>query len=209
MFDLLKYIERVDKQTQKRVAKKIFITTGLASVATMAIGIFLSSGNPHENRLLVRNTQYAKLSQLINSKLEISEAGRQLIETYEGKHLEAYLDPVGIPTIGYGHTKGVKIGQTITEQQAIDFLNQDIKTSARGILTHVNTPLTQGQFDALVSFHFNLGPNILESDKVLLNAINSNNWSLAKKQMLLYVKAGEQRLEGLVKRRQAEVDLIE
>lgn len=208
MIDLLKRIEKVDKKKQAKIARKGFIVLGTGALISVVLSNILALGDPQDRKYLVRNPRYARLSQWVNSKLTISEEGRQLIETYEGKHLEAYLDPIGIPTIGYGHTKNVKMGQTITEQQAIDFLNQDIKKSASGILTYINTPLTQEQYDALVSFHFNLGADILASDKILLDAINSNNWALVKKRMMLYVNADGKPLEGLVKRRQAEVDLM-
>lgn len=189
MIDLLKRIEKVDKKKQAKIARKGFIVLGTGALISVVLSNILALGDPQDRKYLVRNPRYARLSQWVNSKLMISEEGRQLIETYEGKHLEAYLDPIGIPTIGYGHTKNVKMGQTITEQQAIDFLNQDIKKSASGILTYINTPLTQEQYDALVSFHFNLGADILASDKILLDAINSNNWVLVKKRMMLYVNA--------------------
>lgn len=208
MIDLLALIKTIDKKKQSKIAKTVFFLSGIFVASSILIANLRAIGDPQQKTTLVTNRNYARLSQLVNSKLEISNSGIDLIETYEGKHLQAYLDPVDIPTIGYGHTKDVKLGQTITEAQAIDFLNQDIKTSASGILTYVKTPITQDQFDALVSFHFNLGADVLASDPILSDAINSNDWETAKRQISKYVKADGQTLDGLVRRRQAEIDLI-
>ncbi|WP_338128272.1 lysozyme [Xenorhabdus bovienii] len=92
--------------------------------------------------------------------MEISENGINKIKSYEGLRLHAYPDPAtgAEPwTIGYGHTKGVKPEQVITEQQAEIFLHEDLIPIYAEIQRIVKVPLTQGQFDALCSFIFNLG----------------------------------------------------
>lgn len=87
-----------------------------------------------------------------------SKKGRSLIKESESLRLEAYLDPVGIPTIGWGHTKNVKMGQSITVAQAEIFLTTDLVTAENVVLSLKHSELlTQGEFDALVSFVFNLG----------------------------------------------------
>ncbi|MFS7390396.1 lysozyme [Carnobacterium maltaromaticum] len=98
---------------------------------------------------------------MANENMKISQNGRNLIKEFEGMRLTAYQDSVGVWTIGYGRTKGVYAGMQISEQQANACLDEDIKTHAVGIFNFVTVQLNQNQFDALVSFHFNLGPYIL------------------------------------------------
>ncbi|WP_245186887.1 lysozyme [Enterococcus larvae] len=144
---------------------------------------------------------------MANENMKISQKGRDLIKEFEGLRLTAYQDSVGVWTIGYGHTKGVYAGMTISEQQANQFLDEDIRTHAYGIYNYVQVQLNQNQFDALASFHFNLGPYIL-SGSTLLVYINSSNWKDAASEMKKYVKAGGQTLPGLVRRREAEAELF-
>lgn len=139
--------------------------------------------------------------------MKISENGRNLIAEFEGLRLQAYQDSVGVWTIGYGHTQGVVPGQIITVAKANQLLDQDIQTHASGIFKYVQVQLNQNQFDALVSFHFNLGANILQGSE-LLTCINARNWQAAANQMLKYVYAGNEILQGLVNRRNAEVSLF-
>lgn len=94
---------------------------------------------------------------MANEDMKISQAGIDLIKEFEGLRLVAYQDSVGVWTIGYGHTKGVYPGMVITEAQALLFLNEDIASHAYGIFNYITVQLNQNQFDALVSFHFNLG----------------------------------------------------
>src|SRR6185295_17828064 len=85
-----------------------------------------------------------------------NQAGIELIESFEGLRLTSYQDSVGVWTIGYGHTRGVRSGQTITQQQAQAFLQQDLGVAEAAVNGH-NLTLTANQFAALVSFTFNLG----------------------------------------------------
>lgn len=85
----------------------------------------------------------------------INDAGLKLIESFEGLRLTAYQDSVGVWTIGYGHTQGVAQGQTITQQQAEAFLQQDLAV-AEAAVNGRGLALTDNQFAALVSFTFNL-----------------------------------------------------
>ncbi|WP_010049637.1 lysozyme [Carnobacterium maltaromaticum] len=144
---------------------------------------------------------------MANENMKISQNGRNLIKEFEGMRLTAYQDSVGVWTIGYGHTKGVYPGMQISEQQANAFLDEDIKTHAVGIFNFVTVQLNQNQFDALVSFHFNLGPYILQGS-TLLTYLNNKNWQLAANEMMAYVHAGGQVLPGLVRRRKAESKLF-
>lgn len=142
-----------------------------------------------------------------NENMKISQNGRKLIEEFEGLRLSAYQDSVGVWTIGYGHTKGVYPGMVISLEQANVLLDEDVTSHATGIFKYVQVALNQNQFDALVSFHFNLGANILQGS-TLLNNINSKNWQAAANEMMAYVHAGGQVLPGLVRRRKAESELF-
>jgi lysozyme len=89
--------------------------------------------------------------------MRISDSGIRFIKDREGLGLRAYLDTAGVWTIGYGHTRGVKKGDVIDEAQATLFLIQDLRTAEDRVNNLVQVPLTQNQFDALVSFEYNLG----------------------------------------------------
>ncbi|MBL1228213.1 glycoside hydrolase family protein [Enterococcus sp. BWB1-3] len=144
---------------------------------------------------------------MANENMKPSSKGRDLIKKWEALRLNAYQDSVGVWTIGYGHTKGVYAGLVITEAQANVFLDEDMQNHAVGIFNYVTVQLTQNQFDALVSFHFNLGVNILSGSQLLVY-LNQKQWQSAAAEMKKYVYAGGQILEGLVNRRKDEVDLF-
>jgi lysozyme len=88
--------------------------------------------------------------------MKTSEQGIALLKDREGVRLKAYLCSAGVPTIGVGHTAGVKLGDTCTEQQALEWLREDLQWSEAAV-RQVKVPLEQHQFDALVSFVFNVG----------------------------------------------------
>lgn len=142
-----------------------------------------------------------------NEEMRVSQRGIALVKEFEGLYLQAYRDPVGIWTIGYGHTQGVYAGMVITETKANEFLAQDLLSHASGIFRYVSVQLNQNQFDALASFHFNLGADILKGT-TLLTYINSKNWTAAANEMKRYVHAGGAVLPGLVRRRNAEAELF-
>ncbi|MCS2168054.1 lysozyme [Scandinavium manionii] len=139
--------------------------------------------------------------------MNVSENGLELIKRFEGCRLAAYQDSVGVLTIGYGHTRGVKRGDRITQAQADEFLAQDAAGAAADVGRRVNVPLSQNQFDALVSFTFNLGDGNLKSS-TLLRRLNEGNYRAAADQFGRWVFAGDILLEGLVKRREAEKSLF-
>jgi len=87
----------------------------------------------------------------------INAAGLALIEASEGLRLEAYADCRGTPTIGWGHTLGVKLGDACTQTEAEQWLGQDIKQAEDAVCRLVKAPLTDNQFAALVDFTFNEG----------------------------------------------------
>lgn len=139
--------------------------------------------------------------------MQISKQGIALIKRFEGLRNRAYKCSAGVWTIGYGHTKGVKAGQAITTQQAEEMLQADLKNFEDWVSKLVKVELTQGQFDALVSFCFNLGPGALDSS-TLLKLVNQQKFALAADQFKRWNKAGGVELAGLTKRRQAERDLF-
>lgn len=143
----------------------------------------------------------------MNSHLRVSSNGLDIIKEFEGLRLNAYQDSVGVWTIGYGHTKSVYPGMSITHQEAEALLRQDVAEHAVGIYETVTVPLNQNQFDALASFVFNLGRYILH-DSRLLQYINSRQWYASAEKMKLYNKAGGQTLPGLVRRRNMEAELF-
>jgi lysozyme len=136
-----------------------------------------------------------------------SPAGIDLIKQFESLRLEAYRCPAGVWTIGWGHTSDVREGQRITEDLAEEFLRSDIAQVERGLVKVIHVPLTQGQFDALVSLCFNLrgGAQRLPSIAPRLVAkINSGDYAGAAEELLDIDRANGQVLPGLVRRRQAE-----
>ena len=139
--------------------------------------------------------------------MNISETGIQLIKKFEGCSLKAYKCPAGIWTIGYGHTSGVKEGQTITKKEAEAYLKQDLTTFETFVTNLVTVAINQNQFDALVSFCYNLGPGNLRSS-TLLKRINAGDFNGAAEQFDRWIYAGGRKLSGLVKRRAAEKTLF-
>lgn len=135
--------------------------------------------------------------------MRISSKGIDLIKSFEGLRLEAYLDSVNVPTIGYGHTRNVRLGQTITVEQAEAFLMEDIHEFELAIQRLVHINLTQNQFDALVSFTFNVGIGNLKKS-TLLKKLNTGDIAGAANEFNKWVYAGKQKLKGLVKRRSKE-----
>ena len=135
--------------------------------------------------------------------MRISSKGIDLIKSFEGLRLEAYLDSVNVPTIGYGHTRNVRLGQTITVEQAESFLMEDIHEFELAIQRLVCISLSQNQFDALTSFTFNVGIGNLKKS-TLLKKLNTGDIAGAANEFNKWVYAGKQKLKGLVKRRSKE-----
>lgn len=134
--------------------------------------------------------------------------GINIVKFYEGLRLQAYLCPAGIPTIGYGHTKGVKLGDTCTREQAEKWLETDFFTAKQEVKAVVKVPLKENQLDALASFVFNLGARKF-SQSTLLKKLNAGDYSGAAAEFDKWVFAGKVKLNGLVKRRASERQLFE
>lgn len=139
--------------------------------------------------------------------MQIGRKGLELIKSFEGCRLEAYICPAGVPTIGYGHTHGVRLGQIISQKQADDLLLEDLDQFVKAVNRLVIVPLNQNQFDALVSFVFNIGIGAFTSS-TLLRLLNQRAYNEAADQFKRWNKGGGKVLKGLVRRRQAEEDLF-
>ena len=137
-----------------------------------------------------------------------SQRGINLIKRFEGFSARAYQDSVGIWTIGYGHTgNNVIRGLIITPAQAESLLRKDVHEAENDVKRQVKVQLTQNQFDALVSWTYNLGGKNL-SQSTMLRLLNKGNYDSVPCQMMRWVYAGKKRLNGLVKRRKAEAQLF-
>lgn len=145
-----------------------------------------------------------------------SKACYDLIKQFEGFRAKAYLCPAGILTIGYGHT-GVDVlpGMRISEAQADELLRKDVARFSAIVAKSLTTNVSQGQFDALVSFCFNTGPGKAGVKDGLISLKNGNPSSLMRKtnsgdklgaaaEFDKWTKANGQELRGLVARREAE-----
>ena len=139
--------------------------------------------------------------------MKISAEGISLIKKFEGCELESYQDSVGVWTIGFGHTKGVKEGMTITKEEADKMLEEELLEYEGYINDYIEVPLSQCQFDALVAWVYNLGPTNLRSS-TLLKELNAGNYEEAPAQMKRWNKAGGFVLAGLERRREAEALLF-
>ena len=133
--------------------------------------------------------------------------GIELIKHFEGCELEAYKCAAGVWTIGYGHIKGVTPESVITQEQAEQMLVEELNEYEGYINNMVTVPLSQNQFDALVSWVYNLGGGNLKAS-TLLKVVNSGEFNGVPEQIMRWNKAGGKVLEGLTRRRQAEADLF-
>lgn len=154
----------------------------------------------------------------MNTHLKVSEKGKALIKEFEGLRLNSYQDSVGVWTIGYGHTGTAKPNQTITEKQADELLDKDIVRFEDSVKKAVKVPLTQNQFDALVSIVFNVGEGASHKSGIirlkdgqpstLLKRLNSGDYLGAALAFHSWKYAGGRVLRGLERRREAEFKLF-
>ena len=140
----------------------------------------------------------------------ITQQGLDLIKRFEGFSSTIYTCPAGYDTVGYGHLvrphAHSHFVSGITKQQAESLLRQDVKTAEQAVLRLIHVPLTDGQFDALVSFTFNLGSGTLQSS-TLRRVVNRGEHNQAPAQFRRWVYAGGRKLRGLQNRREAEACL--
>ena len=150
------------------------------------------------------------------SQMKISSAGEALIKSFESCRLTAYRDGGGVLTIGWGHTGDEVVpGLTITQSQADALFDDDIARFERGVAALVTVPLTQGQFDALVSFSYNVGLDQDEDtkaeglgDSTLLRKLNAEDYAGACAEFPKWNKDNGKVVNGLIRRRKAEAELF-
>lgn len=141
------------------------------------------------------------------SVLTLSATGLVGILCWEGYSGEAYIPVKGdVPTIGFGTTANVKLGDTITPEKAIERAHDDIKEVEKCIKTYVNVPLNQKIYDSLVSFVYNVGCGQFKNS-TLLKKINEDDLVGGCSEMKRWVYSGGIKVKGLVKRRQEEYAL--
>ena len=133
----------------------------------------------------------------------ISDIGLKKLKEFEGLRKEAYYDAAGVPTIGYGHTKGVRMGDVISEYWAEMFLKADLYDVEKQV-DSLGLDLNQPQFDALVSFAFNLGFYKLKTSTLLKTIREGGSVRAIKKEFKRWVYAGGKKLRGLERRREWE-----
>lgn len=140
--------------------------------------------------------------------LEYSSAGLALTKSFEGLRLEAYQDSAGRWTIGYGHAGAeVRSGQKITEAEAEELLRRDVSSAVACVRGALRVRTSQGEFDALVDFCFNVGRgNFLGS--TLLQHVNKGEFAAAAQQFGAWVHAGGAVCAGLARRRAAEAEMF-
>ena len=142
-----------------------------------------------------------------DENMETSQNGIELIKEFEGRRLVAYQDSVGVWTIGYGHTKDVWEERLIIKSTADRLLAEDLAEFEKYLDSLVKVELNQNQFDALISWTFNLGVgNLIES--TLLKKLNAGDYDAIPDEIRRWNKAGGEVLEGLVRRREAEAALF-
>ncbi|HUY95663.1 MAG TPA: lysozyme [Terracidiphilus sp.] len=141
--------------------------------------------------------------------MRLSPSGFELVMQFEGFRPATYLDSAGLPTIGYGHKllPGESHPDGVTQDQARDLLARDAAAAAEAVARFVRAPLTQGQFDALVDFVYNLGAARLASS-TLLRELNDGNLGAAALQFLKWDHCGGAVISGLKARREAEMRLF-
>ena len=135
--------------------------------------------------------------------MQVSNVGIELIKTFEGCMLNSYQCPAGVWTIGYGSTRYITEGMTITQIKAEQLLKEDLRRFEDDVNQSVTVPLSQQQFDALVSWTYNLGCENLRRS-TMLKQLNQSNYDSVPKEMSKWNKAKGVVLNGLVRRRHAE-----
>ena len=137
--------------------------------------------------------------------MRASDSLIQKLKAFEGLRLEAYRDAAGVPTIGYGHTRGVRMGDRLTEYWADQLLRKDVGQVAYEVM-QLGVVHTQGQLDALTSFAFNLGIGRLIRSTLLKTIRNGGSMHQIRKEFMRWVYADGKRLKGLEKRRKWEAE---
>jgi lysozyme len=155
------------------------------------------------------------------ANMQVGQSGKKLFQEWEGLELNEYLDSGGAPTIGVGHLmtrsermsgkiiingKGVVYRKGLTVQQCWDLLDQDLDSAEACVNSLVKVPLNQNQFDALVSFVFNVGNNAFR-DSTLLKVLNAGHFDQVPTQLRRWIRDNGKIVKGLINRREKEISL--
>ena len=135
------------------------------------------------------------------------EKGTALITSFEGLRLKAYKCPKGVWTIGYGHTKGVKEGDIITKEKALNLLKEDIEHFTKGLKTLLEVSISENQFNALLSFVFNVCLNAFKKS-TMRKYINLKQCIKASKEFDRWIYVNGKPSKGLIRRRLKEKELF-
>lgn len=139
----------------------------------------------------------------------VNEAGLALVKEFEALRLQAYMPtPDDVPTIGYGHTKGVKMGDTCTEEEAQAWLREDLAEAEACVEEAITAVLTDNEFSACVSLAYNIGCHAFK-ESTLAKRLNDADYDGARAQFLRWDRQAGRQLAGLTRRRKAEADLFE
>ncbi len=145
--------------------------------------------------------------------MELSKEGLEAIKQHEGFRASVYLDPIGLPTVGYGHLLTASerrrwpVGAVPPPDQLDEWLRKDLEVTGLAIRESVRVALPQPAYDALVSFIYNVGVGAFKRS-TLLRRLNEGKPTLAGEEFLKWDKAGGKRLPGLTKRRQREREMF-
>jgi lysozyme len=143
----------------------------------------------------------------MNDNMRLSRKGAKFVQSFEGYFPKAYLDPIGVLTIGWGHTNHhepkFSAGEVWSREKCEEVFRKDMRIFEDAVIRNVRVPLTQGQFDALVSFTYNCGEGNLRKSS-LLRRLNAGDYEGAAAQFAYWNKAGGRVLPGLTRRRTAE-----
>lgn len=149
------------------------------------------------------NEKIAKKLAALGLSSALILAGAGTIAHFEGKSNKSYIDPVGIWTICYGETKGVRKGDYKTDDECLESLSEELSEHHKGMMKYIKVPLSVKEEAAYLSFTYNLGVGAF-SRSTMLKMLNNNDRVGACNQLLRWDKAGGRVLRGLTLRRQAE-----
>ena len=205
------YISKISKYPSKsNPNEKVLNVSGMKSWFTRGDsprGMTVSQSGPEPKPYPRQPTASTSGQQTSSSSRQTNAAGIGLIKSFEGLRLKAYQDAVGVWTIGYGTTRGVKPGQQITEAQAESLIKTDLARFERDVSQAVRVPINDNQFAALVSFTYNVGSGAMRSS-TLLRKLNRRDIRGASNEFPRWNRAGGRVLAGLTRRRNAEKALF-
>ena len=186
---------------------------GIFGINTLkAVKDFQSKNGLNSDGIAGNKTLEALSEHKTKLKYSLSDNGMKLLEQFEGLRLEAYLDSASIATIGFGSIKypngnKVKLGDKITKAQAKEYKLHDLKEFENTVNTSVNIPLSQNQYDALVSLSYNIGSSAFKNS-TLLKKLNNKDYKGAAEQFLVWINSGGRKVKGLENRRKSEMKLF-